>query len=49
MDNKGEETDDEETDSLCRESTEGNISLVKQERKDGDSSDQDEAEEGKRE
>ncbi|XP_051132895.1 uncharacterized protein LOC127252656 [Andrographis paniculata] len=48
MDSKGDETDDEETESLCRESP-GNISLVKQDTKDGDSSDADEGEEGKRE
>ncbi|KAK6121298.1 hypothetical protein DH2020_044949 [Rehmannia glutinosa] len=50
MDNKGEETDDEETESLCRETPKGSISLVKQDnRKDGDVSDPEEAEEGKRE
>ncbi|KAI3448312.1 hypothetical protein Pfo_004977 [Paulownia fortunei] len=49
MDNKGEETDDEETESLCRETPKGSISLVKQDRKDGDTSDPEEAEEGKRE
>ncbi|KAL6514675.1 hypothetical protein OROGR_020254 [Orobanche gracilis] len=50
MDNKGEETDEEETESLCRESPKGSIGLVKlDDGKDGDSSDQVEAEEGKRE
>lgn len=49
MDNKGEDTDDEETESLCTEATKGSISLVEQERKDDDTSDQEEAEEGKRE
>ncbi|KAL6531657.1 hypothetical protein OROMI_028020 [Orobanche minor] len=50
VDNKGEETDEEETESLCRESPKGSIGLVKQDDgKDGDSSDQVEAEEGKRE
>ncbi|KAL0412727.1 UNVERIFIED_CONTAM: Transmembrane protein 87A [Sesamum radiatum] len=49
MDSKGEDGDDEETESLCRETPKGSISLVKQDRKDGDSSDQEEAEEGKRE
>ncbi|KAK6121182.1 hypothetical protein DH2020_045103 [Rehmannia glutinosa] len=50
MDNKGEETDDEETESLCRETPKGSISLVKHDnRKDGDVSDPEEAEEGKRE
>lgn len=49
MDNKGEESDDEETESLCRETPKGSISLVKQDRKDGDASDQEDTEEGKRE
>ncbi|EYU35438.1 hypothetical protein MIMGU_mgv1a004871mg [Erythranthe guttata] len=49
MDNKGEETDDEEAESLCRETPKGSIGLVEQDRKDGEASDQEEAEEGKRE
>lgn len=52
MDNKGEDTDDEESESLCRENPKGSISLVKQEMKDDDTSDQEdeeEEEEGKRE
>ncbi|KAK4424375.1 Transmembrane protein 87A [Sesamum alatum] len=49
MDSKGEDGDDEETESLCRETPKGSINLVKQDKKDGDSSDQEEAEEGKRE
>ncbi|GER30442.1 lung seven transmembrane receptor family protein [Striga asiatica] len=52
MDNKGDETDDEETESLCRETSKGSISLVKQgqdDRNNGNTSDSEESEEGKRE
>ncbi|KAL3814467.1 hypothetical protein ACJIZ3_015735 [Penstemon smallii] len=51
---KGEEIDEEETESLCRETPKGSISLVKQNRNNGDTSDieedeEEEIEEGKRE
>ncbi|XP_019169189.1 PREDICTED: transmembrane protein 87A [Ipomoea nil] len=50
-DGKGEDSDDEETESFCKESPRGDISLVKMERKEGmETSDgEDEPEDGKRE
>lgn len=47
---RGEE-DDEETESLCKETPKGDISLIKMDRKEGsDSSDvEDDIQEGKRE
>lgn len=50
MDNHEGDTDDEETETLCKEtSNKGSISLVKQGSKDDETSDQEEAEEGKTE
>ncbi|XP_057803418.1 uncharacterized protein LOC131018724 [Salvia miltiorrhiza] len=49
MDNNEGDTDEEETESLCKETPKGSISLVKQDRKDDETSDQEEAEEGKTE
>lgn len=50
-DGKGEDSDDEETESLCKGSPRGDIGLVKMEKKEGvETSDgEDEPEDGKRE
>lgn len=50
MDNHEGDTDDEETETLCKETSKGSIGLVKQGSKDDETSDQEEeAEEGKTE
>ncbi|KAG8364109.1 hypothetical protein BUALT_Bualt19G0092500 [Buddleja alternifolia] len=47
---KGEDSDDAENESLCRETSKGSIGLIKQDKNEGDTSDVDEEEEeGKRE
>ena len=49
MENNEGDTDEEETESLCKETPKGSIGLVKQNSKDDETSDQEEAEEGKKE
>lgn len=46
MDNKEEDSDEEETESLCKETPKGSISLVKQDGKDDDMSDDEEVKRG---
>lgn len=48
MDNKEEGSDEEETESLCKETPKGSISLVKQDGRDDDISDEEDDEEVKR-
>ncbi|KAG6414883.1 hypothetical protein SASPL_122258 [Salvia splendens] len=49
MENNEGDTEEEETESLCKETPKGSIGLVKQNSKDDETSDQEEAEEGKTE
>ncbi|KAH6813531.1 Lung seven transmembrane receptor family protein [Perilla frutescens var. frutescens] len=48
MDNKEDVSDEEEAESLCKETSRGSIGLVKQDGRDDDTSDQEDDEEGKR-